>query len=136
MHIRGPYGNLKDRYVQSYIGVPFVYVKFQFLLRGDDPNTSSCQYVNNRSHQESQSPTKELVTNKGYKFNRTLGFVSKNTLPVSLPCASPIDMSDHVQYLEVVEAVLQSGVPNYRGVRVPLNSTFNLQYLQEIIALH
>ena len=41
-------------------------------------------------------------------------------------------MSDHKQYLALVEAVLQSGVPNYRGVRVPLNSTFNLQYLKEM----
>ena len=55
-------------------------------------------------------------------------------LPVSLPCAPPIDMFDHVQYLEVVESVLQSDVPNYRGIRVPVNSTFNLQYLEEMIA--
>ena len=34
----------------------------------------------------------------------------------------------------MVEAVLQSGVPKYRGVCVPLNSTFNLQYLKEMIA--
>ena len=134
MHIRGPYGNLKDRYVQRYIGVPFVNVKFQSLLQGEDPNTNPCQYVNNRSHQESQSLTKELATYKGYKFNRTMGFVSKNMLPVCLPCASPIDMSDQVQYLEVVEAVLQSGIPNYRGICVSLNSTFNLQYLKEMIA--
>ena len=60
MHIRGPYGNLKDRYVQSYMGVPFVYVKSQSLLWGEDPKTSSCQYMDNRSHQESRSPTKEL----------------------------------------------------------------------------
>ena len=93
MHIRGPYGNLKDRYVQSYIGIPFVYVKC--LMWGEDPNTSSCQYVNNKSHQESWSPTKKLITNKDYKFNRTVGFVSENMLPVSLPCAPPINMSDH-----------------------------------------
>ena len=102
------------------------------VLRGEDLIPNSCQDIE-KSHQESRSPINDLHKNKDYIFNRNVGFVSENTLPVPLPCAPPIDMSDHNQYLAVVEAVLQSGVPNYRGARVPLSSTFNLQYLKEMI---
>ena len=73
------------------------------------------------------------MSNKDCTFDRSCGFVSSNTLPVPLPHAPPIDMSDQNQYLQVMEAVLQSGVPNYRGVRVPLSSGFNLQYLKEML---
>ena len=114
----------------NYIGTPLVFVKS--VLRGEDLISNSCQDIE-KSHQESRSPINNLHKNKCYTFNRNVGFVSKNTLSVDLPCASPIDMSDHNQYLAVVEAVLQSGVPNYKGARVPLSSTFNLQYLKEMI---
>ena len=42
-------------------------------------------------------------------------------------------MNDSVAYLQVVSAIRQSGVPNYRGLRVPLQSSFNWAYLKQNI---
>ena len=36
-------------------------------------------------------------------------------------------------YLKVASDVIESGVPNYKAIRVPLTSTFNLQYVKDNI---
>ena len=130
--MRGPYGNGPDRSIYHYIGVPLISVRCS-LLRGEGFSPCTCLCVRTQSHQESWSPNKVPMSNKDCVFDRAWGFVSSNTLPVHLPHALPIDMSDPNQYLQLVEAVIQSGVPNYRGVRVPLSSGFNLQYLKEML---
>ena len=70
---------------------------------------------------------------KPHAFDRNLGFVVTGNLPVDLPVAAPIDMNNPGQYLGAVNAVLQSDVPNYRGILIPLMSAFNLVYLKEIL---
>ena len=47
-----------------------------------------------------------------------------------LPSSPSVDMSDTEAYLQAVDSVLRSGVPNYKGVRIPLSSSFNWDFLK------
>ena len=134
-HKYGPYGNLKDVHVLDYIGVPLFNLCSSFSLCGEvqgidmhsqvvDINTS------NRTHQESRSPMS--VINK-VSFNRSIDFVCSNTLCDVLPTSKATDMCNSSEYLQLVSQVLDSGCPNYRGKRVLLTSSFNLDFIRSEI---
>ena len=85
-------------------------------------------------HQESwPSNVVESVNKENLNFNRNVGFVCAKTKCIVAPKKQPIDIEDMSAYLKVASEVIASGVPNYKAVRVPLNSTFNLQYIEENI---
>ena len=83
-------------------------------------------------HQESWSPT--CNENKDeLQFDSHIGFVTNKTTLSNLPCNLPVDMDDPSAYLRAVDLILASGVPNYRGVRIPLASGFNWEYIEQHI---
>ena len=134
LHKRGPYGNLKDIHVYDFIGLPLFNLHTSLLLCGEDQgiNTHSNVVKNTftRTHQESRSP--KLAANK-INFNRSVGFVCEDTECNILPTCETVDMRCSADYLHVVSQVLELGCPNYKGRRVPLASSFNLDFLRSEI---
>ena len=48
-----------------------------------------------------------------------------------LPCADPTDVDDPEAYMQAVNAVIKTGVPNHKGTRIPLRSSFDWDFLKE-----
>ena len=134
MHKRGPYGNLKDIHVYDFIGLPLFNLHTSLLLCGEDQGIDTHSHVVNntfiRTHQESRSP--KLAANKVI-FNRSVGFVCEDAECNTVPTCETVDMCCPAYYLHVVSQVLESGCPNYKGRRVPLASSFNLDFLRSEI---
>ena len=134
LHKRGPYGNLKDIHVYDFIGLPLLNLHTSPLLCGEDQGINThANVVKNtctRTHQESRSP--KSAVNK-IMFNRSVGFVCKDTECNILPACDTVDMPCSADYLHVVSQVLQSGGPNYKGRRVPLASSFDFDFLRSEI---
>ena len=54
-----------------------------------------------------------------------------------LPINASVDIHDPVAYLQLASDIKASGVPNHGGMRVPLPSTFDLEYIsREISGYH
>ena len=143
MHRNGPYNNLKDRFVQSFVGLPLFtlyddHVCNNIQISSTVPDVTisdeTCKKV--RAHQSEDGEESLPVTcvNKSLQFDYTLGFVTTPSLPFITSHSSPIDMNDGQAYLALVSDVLSSGLPNYRSVRVPLPSVFNWDYLQRHVS--
>ena len=134
LHKRGPYGNLKDIHVSDFIGLPLFNLHTSLLLCGEDQGIDTHSHVVNntfiRTHQESRSP--KLAANKVI-FNRSVGFVCEDTECNTVLTCDTVDMCCPAYYLHVVSQVLESGCPNYKGRRVPLASSFNLDFLRSEI---
>ena len=90
------------------------------------------QLVPMAGHQESWSPECNENNIKAL-FDENLGFVTENTDLSNLPCDSPVNMNDPIEYLRVVDLILASGLPNYKSVRIPLPSGFNWDYIEQQI---
>ena len=135
MHYFGPYGNRKDMKVNAFVGVPLLKLSVNnSTLCGADHVRSSLGKADIRSRQESRPTTLNIVKKeKNRLFNRNTGFVVNDTSCVDLPEQKPIDVNDPVAYLHAVSAIRHSGVANYRGARIPLQSSFNWEYLQQNI---
>ena len=76
----------------------------------------------------------EVNANKNKRtpaFDRNLGFVSSDTEHKKLPSCSPFDMDNTNTYLKVADAVVKSGHHNYEGLRIPLSSGLNWDFLQK-----
>ena len=88
-------------------------------------------------HQESWSPTSR-ENNKGIiSFDKYMGFVTEPTMYCNLSAQLPLNMNDPQYYLRVVDLTSASGLPNYKAVRIPLPSAFDLEYLeQQMIDYH
>ena len=99
--------------------------------------TTCCNDIKRRnqdSYQESRSPS---VIEHKVKFQRNVGFVIHNTCLSYSPASPSVDSTNKSAYLDLVQRVVRSGVPNYVGVRAPLPSVFNFDYLyQRIQAYH
>ena len=134
LYKHGPYGNLKDIHVYDFIGLPLLNLHTSPVLCGEDQGINThANVVENtftRTHQESRSP--KLAVNK-IMFNRSVGFVCKDTECNNLPACDTVDMRCSADYLHVVSQVLQSGCPNYKGRRIPLASSFDLDFLRSEI---
>ena len=64
-------------------------------------------------------------------------FCVKNTNTFQLPVSSTVNSADKDAYLCLVDQVITSDLPNYQGIRSPLPSVFNLEYIkQEIETYH
>ena len=155
---------MRDRFVQSFVGTPCFRFDTQtcFNMTGctgrdlsslyNDPEVQSNSNaevswgVNNEFlTEEIESPVDScddtsnvmdvsLECNKPVNFNYTLGFVTPPATNFIASNSTPIDMNDCQAYLQLVSDVLSSGLPNYRSVRVPLQSVFNWKYLQQHIS--
>ena len=64
-------------------------------------------------------------------YNRTVGFVVTDMTCSNLPSGVPIDVDDPTAYFQAVDSVIQSGVPNHKGIRNPLCSSFDWDFLKE-----
>ena len=126
-----------DVNVLQFIGLPLLDCTTVCVSSGGDRcegHNHSNSLNEHRSHQESWSPITPCV-NK-VTFDRNMGFVTRNSSSLSLPINLPVDTSDPDQYIKLAIAVKTSGHPNYKGLRVPLRSTFNLEYLKQEIKDH
>ena len=134
LHSFGPYGNLRDKKVLQFIGCPLVKVQSVNSLWGGDRSGSRVvkEKVHvHRSHQESWSPTVNTVNKDSFDSN--IGFITESTSCLALPVKAPVNIADPREYLDLASAVEASGVPNYKGMRVPLPSSFNLKYIEKEI---
>ena len=134
MHLYGPYANLCDLHVAQFIGIPLVKLQLNVKLCGGDrcevkPAVEA--FFVHRSHQESGSP---VDSKNKVKFDNTLGFVTNNTVCSDLPIYASVDIHDTVAYLQLPSDIKASGIPNHRGMRVPLPSTFDLEYISREIS--
>ena len=128
-HFYGPYNNTHDRKVLQFVGVPLLKFNFSHVLWGVPSNTDRSQVVTISGHQESRSP--ECNDNKTENlFDKNLGFVIEKSCLSDLPCKPPLDMKDPAAYLDLVDLILASGLPNYKSVRVPLPSGFDWEYIE------
>ena len=66
-------------------------------------------------------------------FDSNIGFITESTSCLALPVKAPVNIADPREYLDLASAVEASGVPNYKGMRVPLPSSFNLKYIEKEI---
>ena len=137
IHSFGPYGNVKDKLICQYIGVPLIKIHTcAYPTLWGDGNMSKGDTVSESPlpHQESWSPVVDESGNKNSViFDRNMGFVSCNTEYIKAPARSPVEVTDTEAYLKVASAVRHSGVPNYQSVRIPISSSFNLKYVQDHI---
>ena len=134
LHGRGPYSNLRDVQIQDFIGVPFIKINTDCkeTLCGEEQTLFKSKDSEHKSHQESWSPelTNICINKSDIYIDRNMGFVTANTINSDLPSSLPIDKSDTKAYLQVVDLVLRSGVPSYKGVRIPLPFSFNWNFLK------
>ena len=63
-------------------------------------------------------------------FDKNIGFVTNKTTMSNLPCNLSVDMNDPSAYLQAVDLILSSGLPNYKPARIPLSSGFNWEYIE------
>ena len=45
--------------------------------------------------------------------------------------SSSVNVNNEEVYLDLVDHIISSGVHNYQGIRSPLPSVFNLEYIQK-----
>ena len=133
MHNCGPYGNVVDRHVQHYIGFPLLNIKsYNSTLSGEDRVKGNGQQVDNWSHQDGwSSELNSAIKSLNTDFDRNMGFVVHDTLCADLPVANPIEMNNSNTYLQLVDKIIQSGVPKYKLVHVPFQSSFNWEFLKQ-----
>ena len=62
-----------------------------------------------------------------------MGFVCKDTVCIDAHTCDTVDMRNPSDYLHLVSQVLKSGCPNYKRWRIPLASSFNLDFLRSEI---
>ena len=62
-------------------------------------------------------------------FDKYLGFVTEPTMSCNLPAQPPLDINDASSYLRAVDLISESGLPNYKAVRIPLPSTFDCEQI-------
>ena len=125
MHQYGPFNNLCGCKILNFIGIPLL-----ALTHTSATSYNDTQRHNQGSYQESRSPS---VIKYKVKFQKNIGFVTSNT---GLSCSPPspaVDSSNKGAYLDLVDRVVHSGVPNYKGIRAPLPSGFNFDYLYQHI---
>ena len=128
---------LRDLNVVRYTGLPLVKMKLNDKLCGGDCCEVQSKAVSGLMHRSHQKSRSSVVHKNNVKFDNTMGFVTTNTLCSALPVNVPVHISDPAAYLHLASAVKDSGVPNYMGMRVPLPSTFDLEYIkQEICGYH
>ena len=155
---------MRDRFVQSFVGIPCFRFDAQTCFNMTGCTCKDLSSLNNDLEVQSNSNAEvslgvnnEFLTdeiessvdscddksnvinallecNKPVNFNYTLGFVTPPATNFIAPHSTPIDMNDCQAYLQLVSDVLSSGLPNYRSVRVPLQSVFNWKYLQQHIS--
>ena len=114
--------------ILHFVGQPLV--KLNVQLRGGQ---SKVQYVH--SHQESWSPMHQVnkdVSVTSVIHRRDVGFVAGVTCLSERPSNTPVDLSSPTEYFQLVDKVLKSGVPNYKAVRTPLPSAFNLDFIEHM----
>ena len=125
MHYYGPYNNLLDCKLVNFIGVP--------LLSLTPMGATCCndkEKYSQGSHQESGSP---IVIEPKVVFQKNIGFVINDTCLSYSPASPLVDSTDKSAYLNLVHCVVGSGIPNYVGVRAPLPSAFNFNYIYQYI---
>ena len=126
-----PYNNVLDKKVRQFVGCPLILVSP--VQKGEPPLNVYTVSSSHVGHQDSWSPTSR-DTNKGNTlFDKNLGFVTDASQLCNLPSQTPLDMKDPQAYFRAVDLVLQSGLPNYKAVRIPLPSAFDWQYLEQQI---
>ena len=105
-----------DRKLSCYISLPLL----NWTLQKGDFGTSINTVIDKVS-QESRSPT--VVNIGNFSFDANVGFVVKILMYL---INYSIDVLDKDTYLYLVDNVISSGLPNYRGVRSPVPSTYNI----------
>ena len=129
MHRWGPYNNVVDKRVTQFIGAPLMF--FSTVQKGESvvnaPTLSGCL----ADQKESWSPISCENNKECVMFDKYLGFVTEPTVCCNLPVQTPLDMNDASSYLQAVDLILESGLPNYKAVRIPLPSTFDCEYLEQ-----
>ena len=128
MHCYGPYNNLSDCKLVDFIGVPFLSLTCMGATGCNDKEKHSHQVLAG-SHQESWSP---IVIEPKVVFQKNIGFVINDTCLSCSPASPLVDSTDKSAYLNLVQRVVCSGVPNYVGVRA-LPSLFNFDYMYQYI---
>ena len=118
----------------DFIGLPLVKIKSIDIttLCGEEHILCHNNDSVPESHQQSRSPTlyDTCVNKNTVQFDRNVGFVATDTVNLDLPSSPSIDTTDPEAYFNVVNMVLCSGVPNHKGVRISLPSTFNWECLK------
>ena len=130
LHYFGPYNNLLDRKLNGYVGVP--------LLSWTIQKGNYCKVTENSNRvvsQESRSPTVES-SNGNCVFDKNIGFVTQENSTLNLPVSSSVNVNDKEAYLDLVDRIISSGVHNYQGIRSPLLSVFNLEYIKKEIEFY
>ena len=122
LHIKGPYGNLRDLAVSRFVGIPLFYYDKNVCV--DHQVVDESCPTHSRQH---------VHVNKCPQFNSNIGFVTQPSTPLVTHIDTPLDMSDSDAYLAAVSDILASGLPNYRGWRIPLPSVFNWKYIEKHI---
>ena len=125
MHQYGPFNNLCDCKILDFIGIPLL-----ALTQTGATSYNDTQRHNQGSYQESRSPS---VIKYKVKFQKNIGFVTSNTGLSCSPASPAVDSSNKGAYLDLVDRVVRSGVPNYKGIRATLPSGFNFDYLYQHI---
>ena len=73
------------------------------------------------------------MLNKKCVFDSNIGFVCGPSQPLGGKEKQVLDMNNSGAYLATVFDILSSGLPNYRGMRIPLPSVFNWKYIEKHI---
>ena len=131
MHRWGPYNNVVDKKVTQFIGAPLMYVST--VQKGESVGNASTLSGCRADHQESWSPSSCDNNKECIMFDKYLGFVTEPTVSCNLPAQPPLDINNASSYLRAVDLILESGLPNYKAVRIPLPSTFDCEYLEQQI---
>ena len=129
MHRWGPYNNVVDKKVTQFIGAPLMF--FSTVQKGESVGNASTLSGCRADHQESWSPSSCENNKECIMFDRYLGFVTEPTVCCNLPAQPPLDINNASSYLRAVDLILESGLPNYKAVRIPLPSTFDCEYLEQ-----
>ena len=66
-----------------------------------------------------------IVNKASTVFHRNVGFIATST-----SCSDPVDVDEPQAYLQAVDAILQSGVPNHKGMHIRLCSSFDWDFLK------
>ena len=129
MHKWGPYNNVVDKKVSQCVGSPLLL--FSPVLKAESVMNATIGSGGLSDHQESWSPTSRENNKDIIPFDKYMGFVTEPTMYCNLPAQLPLDMNDPQSYLRAVDLISASGLPNYRAVRIPLPSAFDLEYLEQ-----
>ena len=71
-----------------------------------------------------------IVNKASTVFHRNVGFIATSTSCSDLPISDPVDVDEPQAYLQAVDAILQSGVPNHKGMHIRLCSSFDWDFLK------